>query len=101
MTPKATAFRRLIVISFFIGVFLAGYGFAPAQGRPGRVRPLLTEEGQHVVFDRITWQLRELTKKIPPDQPWPAGAELKNALAKYGLRDIAMEQAIPVPAEIE
>ena len=98
---KTTGFRRLILISFFIVVLLAGYGFAPAQGRPARVRPLVTEEGQRVVFDRITWQLRELTKKIPPDQPWPVGAELQNALLKYGLKDPTLEQAIPVPAEIE
>ena len=101
MIPTTTAFRRLILASSFITILLAGYGLATAQGRPGRVRVLLTEEGQHVVFDRITWQLRELTKKVPPDQPWPVGSELQSALLNYGLRDTALEQAIPVPAEIE
>ena len=98
--PTSTALRRLLLASFFV-ILLAGYGFAPAQVRPGRVRALVTEEGQQVVFDRITWQLRELTKKLPPDQPWPAGAELQTALVRYGLKDTSLEQAIPVPAEIE
>src|SRR5689334_11412916 len=101
MTRKKIGFRRLILVSLFIVLLLAGNRFAPAQGRPERVRPLVTEEGQHVVFDRITWQLRELTKKLPPDQPWPVGAELQDALLKYGLKDPALEQAIPVPAEID
>src|ERR1044072_3872376 len=100
MMPKTTGFRRLVLISLFIVVFLGAYRFGLAQGRPGRVRPLVTEEGQHVVFDRITWQLRELTKKIPPDQPWPVGAELQSALLRYGLKESAVQQAIPVPSEI-
>jgi glyoxylase-like metal-dependent hydrolase (beta-lactamase superfamily II) len=98
--PETTGFRRLLLASSFV-ILLLGYGFAPAQVRPGRVRPLVTEEGQQVVFDKITWQLRELTKRLPPDQPWPAGAELQASLVKYGLKDTPVEQAIPVPAEIE
>jgi glyoxylase-like metal-dependent hydrolase (beta-lactamase superfamily II) len=93
--------RRVILLVSFTAIFTCGYRFATAQGRPGRVRALLTEEGQHVVFDRITWQLRELTKRLPLDQPWPAGAELQAALTRYGLQDATPEKAIPVPAEIE
>ncbi|MEO8658352.1 MAG: MBL fold metallo-hydrolase [Bryobacteraceae bacterium] len=93
--------RRLILASIFVVLLVSGYGLATAQGRPARVRALLTEEGQHVVFDRFTWQFRELTKQIPPDQPWPTGEDLQNSLSKHGLKDGAPEQAIPVPAEIE
>ncbi len=93
--------RRIILLVSFAAIFSLGYRFAAAQGRPGRVRALLTEEGQHVVFDRITWQMRELTKRLPLDQPWPAGPELQAALTRYGLQDAAPEKAIPVPAEIE
>jgi glyoxylase-like metal-dependent hydrolase (beta-lactamase superfamily II) len=93
--------RRIVLLASFAALLAGGYRVGTAQGRPARVRALLTEEGQHVVFDKITWQLRELSKHIPPDQPWPAGPEVQSAFAKYGLTDAAPEQAIPVPAEID
>src|SRR5579859_820945 len=95
------ALRRLILLISFAAIFTWGYRFAAAQARPARVRALLTEEGQQVAFDRITWQLRELTKRLPLDQPWPAGPELQAALTRYGLQDATPDKAIPVPAEIE
>jgi len=31
-----------------------------------------TEEGQTVVYDKYTWQRRELAKRLPLDQTWPS-----------------------------
>jgi glyoxylase-like metal-dependent hydrolase (beta-lactamase superfamily II) len=59
-----------------------------------------TEEGQAVVFDRITWQLRELAKKVPLNEQWPSGPALAKALARYDLDKNPPPQAIPVPAHI-
>jgi metallo-beta-lactamase class B len=53
-----------------------------------------------VVFDRITWQARELAKKLPVSEPWPVGPELRKKLQQYGLDDKAPPNAIPVPARI-
>ena len=38
-----------------------------------------------VVFDGSTWRMRELAKKLPIGEPWPAGAAVVKAFAKYGL----------------
>jgi hypothetical protein len=92
--------RRVTLLISFTVIFSLGYRFAAAQAGTGRVLALLTEEGQRVVFDRTTWQLRELTKRLPPDQPWPAGQVLQTALTPSGLQDAAPEKAIPVPAKI-
>ena len=36
-----------------------------AQKSVDAIRPVVTEEGQAVAFDRSTWQMRELTKRLP------------------------------------
>jgi glyoxylase-like metal-dependent hydrolase (beta-lactamase superfamily II) len=79
----------------------------PAQG-PGSSRPrplpivsVVTEEGQRVAFDQAIWQLRELSKVLPLDQPWPANAQaLQIAFTKHQLNQHTPARAIPVPAEI-
>lgn len=59
-----------------------------------------TEEGQRVIFDRFTWQRRELDKRLALDQPWPSDAEINGAFAKYGLDKNAPPVVIPVPKKV-
>jgi glyoxylase-like metal-dependent hydrolase (beta-lactamase superfamily II) len=64
---------------FFAGLLLwAERSVAP-------LATITTEEGQRVAFDASTWQLRELAKRLPPEEPWPQGAALREALARHGL----------------
>src|SRR6476469_8041760 len=81
-------------------VFLLALRFAHGGRAIAPVQPLRTEEGQMVVFDRSTWQMRELAKKLPLEEPWPGGAAAASALAKYGIDRNLPAQAIPVPAQI-
>ena len=64
------------------------------------VDPMLTEEGQRVVFPRGTWQMRELAKRLPLEETWPAGPELRKALARFGLDKNGPQSPIPMPARI-
>ena len=89
--------RRLLLALPFLAAL--AWSYMP-QRQIAPVKPLLTEEGQLVVFDRSTWQQRELAKRIPPRDPWPAGAAMAQALAQYGLDQNTPERAIPVPAAI-
>src|ERR1035438_706449 len=59
-----------------------------------------TEEGQRVIFDRFTWQRRELAKRLPLDQPWPPDAEIGRSFAKYGLDKDPPASVIPVPKKL-
>src|SRR5579859_7211964 len=81
-------------------LFLLGLGWA-YQSSISPIGPLLTtEEGQSVAFDRVTWQYRELAKRLPVTEPWPAGPETRAAFRRYGLDDKTPPSAIPVPARI-
>jgi len=61
--------------------------------------PVLTEDGQQVVFAPIPWQYREPAKRLPIDEPWPArGPEMQKALARFGLDKNAPK--IPMPSRI-
>jgi glyoxylase-like metal-dependent hydrolase (beta-lactamase superfamily II) len=81
-------------------LFLLGLGWA-YQSSLSPIGPLLTtEEGQSVAFDRVTWQYRELAKRLPVAEPWPAGPETRAAFKRYGLDDKTPPSAIPVPARI-
>src|SRR5579863_1143877 len=81
-------------------LFLLGLGWA-YQSATSSIGPVLTtEEGQSVVFDRITGQARELAKKLPVSEPWPSGPELRKKFQQYGLEDNSPPAAIPVPARI-
>lgn len=62
-------------------LFLIAFAWA-AQRNIAPVKPLLTEEGQLVVFDKGTYQDRELTKRIPVDEAWPRGQAFERALEK-------------------
>jgi glyoxylase-like metal-dependent hydrolase (beta-lactamase superfamily II) len=81
-------------------LFLAALAWA-FESTVAPVRPVLTtEEGQSVVFDRFTWQNRELAKRLPLSDDWPSGTELTAILQRYGLAAPAPAEAIPVPARI-
>lgn len=60
------------------------------------VSTLITEEGQRVAFDRGTYQIRELTKRLPPQEPWPTGGAMHPALDRYGLNQYAPARVVPV-----
>jgi acetyl esterase/lipase/glyoxylase-like metal-dependent hydrolase (beta-lactamase superfamily II) len=60
----------------------------------------VTEEGQHVAFDGYTWQRRELSKRLPIDQPWPDEGKIGAVLAQYGLDKLPIAEFIPTPARI-
>ncbi len=64
------------------------------------VDPILTEEGQRVVLPRGTWQMRELAKRLPLEETWPTGAELRKALTRFGLDRDTPAAPIPMPAQI-
>jgi glyoxylase-like metal-dependent hydrolase (beta-lactamase superfamily II) len=83
-----------------IPVFLAALAWAFETTVPPVQPALTTEEGQSVVFDRFTWQNRELSKKLPLSNAWPDGTEIRAMLEKYGLAGPAPSAAIPVPARI-
>ncbi|MCW5982210.1 MAG: MBL fold metallo-hydrolase [Bryobacteraceae bacterium] len=92
--PSRAAVAPVFLIALGVSYLTSGAERIP------RVEPLVTEEGQAVVFDRITWQLRELAKKLPVEQAWPQGQELERALDRFGLASNAPPKAIPVPAQI-
>jgi glyoxylase-like metal-dependent hydrolase (beta-lactamase superfamily II) len=53
-----------------------------------------------VAFQRTAFQQRELAKRLPLDQPWPAGPELAKALAGYGLQRNPPPARQPMPSHI-
>jgi glyoxylase-like metal-dependent hydrolase (beta-lactamase superfamily II) len=79
-----------------LGLVVAGALLGWAQRRVPPVSSITTEEGQRVAFDEGTFQLRELTKRIPPEEPWPAGGVLRQALDRYGLHRDAPRREVPV-----
>ena len=58
-----------------------------------------TEEGQTVVYDKYTWQRRELAKRLPLDQPWPTSEDLSATFHKYDLDKPTVEYEF-APARI-
>jgi glyoxylase-like metal-dependent hydrolase (beta-lactamase superfamily II) len=93
--------KRLALLSLF--TFGLGWSFlrgVQAQMTVPQLTPVVTEEGQLVVFDRTTWQQRELAKKLPLLEPWPSGDELRQTLARFGLDQNTPPASIPTPARI-
>lgn len=80
-------------------VLLAGVAHG-ADSTPLPLPTQVSEEGQQVVFDRYTWQRRELAKRLPLDQAWPAEPELSAAFAKHGLDKPPVPEAIATPTRI-
>jgi glyoxylase-like metal-dependent hydrolase (beta-lactamase superfamily II) len=81
-------------------IFLVALGWAFESTIPPIHPILMTEEGQQVVFDRFTWQYRELAKKLPVAEPWPASQAMQDVQKRYGIAENAPAAAIPVPARI-
>lgn len=92
---KSSVWRFVLVT-----VFLAVLGWSAAQRNVPPISPIVTEEGQRVVFDKSTWQMRELTKRVAPGDAWPRGQEMERALERFGLARNTPEAHIPVPALI-
>ncbi|MCX6620404.1 MAG: MBL fold metallo-hydrolase [Acidobacteria bacterium] len=98
---RAMKSARLWLALLFLGALSWSYvATARAQRNIPPLRPLTTEEGQRVVFDRGNWQQRELAKRLPLEESWPTGADREAALARYGLDKNAPPEAIPVPSVI-
>jgi glyoxylase-like metal-dependent hydrolase (beta-lactamase superfamily II) len=76
---------------------MLGWGY---QRSVAPVVPVVTEEGQAVVFHRMIWQNRELTKRLPLDEDWPANAQLGKAFARFGLDKGTPPDVIPAPAKL-
>jgi len=65
------------------------------------LRGIVTEENQTVVFDQNTWQMRELTKKLPLAEAWPKnGREFQVALAKHQLTQNTPPKVLAIPSQI-
>lgn len=100
------------ILRFFVGVTVAllmstspilsqkGPRDAASEVIDGKDVSSVTEEGQRVIYDRYTWQMRELSKRLPLDQPWPAQVELGAFFAKYGMDKTGPAGDIPVPLKI-
>src|SRR5262249_8155092 len=54
------------------------------------------EEGLGVALRRAPFHVRELTKRLPPQEPWPAGPAARHALERYGLTQDAPARTVPV-----
>src|SRR5262249_39486260 len=86
---------RIVLVPLFLLALTFGYR--------ATVPPLTgtrTEEGQRIAFNRSQFQQRELSKRLPLDQPWPAGPELAKALARYGLDKNPPPRAPVMPSQI-
>ncbi len=81
-----------------------GAGLAAAAPPPTvqTLPSMQTEEGQTVIYDRYTWQRRELDKKLPLAESWPDNESpaIEAAFKKYGLDKAPVPPAIPVPSRI-
>lgn len=74
---------------------------APPAAPIPPLRGIVTEENQTVVFDQNTWQMRELTKKLPLAEAWPKnGREFQVALAKHQLTQNTPPKVLPIPSQI-
>ena len=82
--------RRLLSVIAFAGLI----GWAAQRVPP--VSTITTEEGQRVAFDRGTYQMRELTKRVPPQDPWPSGSAMRETLERYGLNQNLPARVVPV-----
>jgi len=89
--------QRSVVVPLF--VFALGWSYFSAirpQVEIPSISTMVTEEGQRVAFDSSTFQPRELTKRLPLSQPWPAGQEFEQALHRLELDRNAPSRVVPV-----
>jgi glyoxylase-like metal-dependent hydrolase (beta-lactamase superfamily II) len=95
--------RAFLATSLGLLGTVAGRGLATADAPTrGALTPLTTEEGQRVVYDRYTWQRRELCKRLPLSEPYPAweGPAIEAAFKRFGLDNAPVPTAIPTPSQI-
>lgn len=71
-----------------------------SQGASAAVPIQVTETGQKIVYDRYTWQRRELAKRLPLDEPWPSEATIEAAFKRFGLATPPVPASLPLPARI-
>ncbi len=73
-----------------------------AQPAVATLPTMKTEEGQTVIYDRYTWQRRELDKRLPLNLPWPdnEGPAIEAAFKAYGLDQPPVPATIPIPSRI-
>ena len=72
----------------------------PKVERAPLLKTAITEEGQTVIYDRYTWQRRELTKRLPLSEAWPSEFAIGPAFQKYGLASPPYPPAITTPSRI-
>jgi glyoxylase-like metal-dependent hydrolase (beta-lactamase superfamily II) len=72
---------------------------APAKDVPS-LATQTTEEGQTVIYDRYTWQRRELSKRLPINEVWPDEAKIGAAFKRFKLDATPIPAALPLPARI-
>lgn len=92
---------RVAALALFVALGATGAAMAAAPAIQ-TLQTMRTEEGQTVIYDRYTWQRRELDKKLPLNEPWPdnEGPAIELAFKKYGLDKPPVPATIPVPARI-
>ncbi len=88
----------LLALTIGLGTGSAVFSAPVATALP----TLQTEEGQTVIYDRYTWQRRELDKKLPLNEPWPGneGPAIEAAFKRFGLDNPPVPASIPVPSRI-
>lgn len=83
-----------------LGALLALPAFTSAAPAP-QLATRVTEEGQTVAFDRYTWDRRELAKRLPLGEPWPAtDEEVAKAVTKWVPATVKAPEFITSPARI-
>jgi hydroxyacylglutathione hydrolase len=88
--------RGAVVPLFLIAL---GWSYLSAVRPQAEILPISTmgtEEGQRVAFDQSTFQSRELSKRLPPSQPWPAGQAFEQVLRRFGLDRNTPSRIVPV-----
>jgi glyoxylase-like metal-dependent hydrolase (beta-lactamase superfamily II) len=98
-----------------LGLALVGNGAGEASARgiektpdPAIVTPArgvllprqITEEGQSVIYDRYTWQRRELAKRLPLNEVWPAEDAIVQQFKRFHLDRSPIPAALPIPGRI-
>lgn len=101
--PMISTLARLALVCSPLSLSAAAVGRAAPTAPVAPAAPLsvtVTEEGQRVAMDAYTWSNRQLAKRLPLDEAWPASEEMGRTLAKYGLTDPPVPKALPVPARV-
>jgi len=85
--------RRLVLASFFSFALVLGYRASAPQ-----LEGIRTEEGQLVAFPGGTFLQRELSKKLPLEEPWPNGPVTTALQQRFSLT--APPRSLAMPSRI-